>query len=248
MIIQCTECSRTLKVADEHAGRRARCPSCQAIVTVPAVEDSRAKAARATEPTMAQAPGVPQGTSAYSAAAKSETPLPQQTPLPMSRPGNPPAPKSSTALVPAPPTYSGSNHHGGNGQAGNSHYPPNSNYGAQNANYGAQNARAHQPSYSHYPQQQTHYHPRRPQQSNSDPGIAALLEVLGGMFAQTFGIGHIYAGNIAAGLLFMFGYWFLCFINIILMMFLIGFLTYPLCWVLFMVLSPIVAANTVKRY
>ena len=33
----------------------------------------------------------------------------------------------------------------------------------------------------------------------ADPGIAALLEVLGGMFAQTFGIGHIYAGNVTAG-------------------------------------------------
>ncbi|MFT5301302.1 MAG: hypothetical protein ACI814_002105 [Mariniblastus sp.] len=33
--IQCSGCSRQLRVADEHAGKSARCPECQTIVAVP---------------------------------------------------------------------------------------------------------------------------------------------------------------------------------------------------------------------
>lgn len=32
-------CGKTLRVPDEHAGRRAKCPACAAVVTVPAPEE-----------------------------------------------------------------------------------------------------------------------------------------------------------------------------------------------------------------
>src|SRR2546421_12948542 len=76
------------------------------------------------------------------------------------------------------------------------------------------------------------------------PGTAVLLEVLPGFFFQTFGIGHMYAGNVGVGLLFMFGYWFIQFINVLLCFVLIGFVTLPLCWLAAIIVSPIVAANT----
>ena len=74
-----------------------------------------------------------------------------------------------------------------------------------------------------------------------------LLEVLPGFFFQTFGIGHIYAGNVGVGLLFMFGYWFIQFINVLLCFVLIGFVTLPLCWLAAMIISPILASNEVSR-
>lgn len=83
-----------------------------------------------------------------------------------------------------------------------------------------------------------HYHPLKSR------GVAALLEVLPGLFFQTFGIGHIYAGNIGTGLLLMFGYWALLLLNIALAFVFIGFLTGPLCWLLMMIISPLTAANS----
>ena len=106
---------------------------------------------------------------------------------------------------------------------------------------------------TYQPPQQPHlYYPPQQQvvqqinyyQSPRSPGVAALLEVLPGFFFQTFGIGHIYAGNVGVGLLFMFGYWFIQFINVLLCFVLIGFVTLPLCWLAAMIVSPIVAANT----
>jgi TM2 domain-containing membrane protein YozV len=84
-----------------------------------------------------------------------------------------------------------------------------------------------------------HYYQQPPKSS----GAAVLLEVLPGFFFQTFGIGHIYAGNVGVGLLFMFGYWFIQFINLLLCLVLIGFFTLPLCWLAAMIISPILAAN-----
>jgi hypothetical protein len=71
-----------------------------------------------------------------------------------------------------------------------------------------------------------------------------MLELLPGMFMQTFGIGHMYAGNAALGILFMFGYWFVFFANVLLLFVGIGFLTLPACWIMMMILSPIIAANS----
>lgn len=90
------------------------------------------------------------------------------------------------------------------------------------------------------PQQVHHYY--HPQKSG---GIAALLEVLPGFF-QVFGIGHLYAGNVATGLIIMFGYWALSFVNFLLCFVFIGFITWPLCWVATMIISSLTAANACK--
>ena len=102
------------------------------------------------------------------------------------------------------------------------------------------------PSYPYPPQQVRHvvHHYRTPPKSTV---TAVLLEVLPGFFFQTFGIGHMYAGNVAAGLLLMFGYWFIQFINLLLCFLIIGFITLPLCFILAMVISPILASNTATR-
>jgi TM2 domain-containing membrane protein YozV len=80
-----------------------------------------------------------------------------------------------------------------------------------------------------------------------DNGIAALLEILPGIFLHTFGIGHIYAGNVVRGLLIMFVYWLTCGINFLLTGVLIGFVTWPLTWLAFAIFSTIGASNAAKR-
>jgi len=75
------------------------------------------------------------------------------------------------------------------------------------------------------------------------PATAALLEVLPGFFIHTFGIGHIYSGRVGVGLCVMFGYWFLLVINILLCFVLIGVVTLPLTWLLFLIFSSISAAR-----
>ncbi|MGE8225707.1 hypothetical protein [Stenotrophomonas pigmentata] len=90
------------------------------------------------------------------------------------------------------------------------------------------------------PQQVHHYY--HPQKSG---GIAALLEVLPGFF-QVFGIGHLYAGNVVTGLIIMFGYWAVAFVNFLLCFVFIGFITWPLCWIATMIISPLTAANACK--
>src|SRR5215216_3975808 len=88
------------------------------------------------------------------------------------------------------------------------------------------------------------HHYRTPPKTTA---VAVLLEVLPGLFLQTFGIGHLYAGNIGVGLLFMFGYWFVQFINLLLCFVLIGFITGPLCFILALVISPLLASNAAER-
>lgn len=98
--------------------------------------------------------------------------------------------------------------------------------------------------YSPPPQQVVHHiHHGSPKSG----AVAALLELLPGLFCGTFGIGHIYAGNVGVGLLFMFGFWIVTAINGALMLVLIGFVTLPLCWVGFLILSPILAAKAAEN-
>jgi len=78
-------------------------------------------------------------------------------------------------------------------------------------------------------------------------GVAVILELLPGMFIQTFGIGHLYAGNVGVGLLFMFGYWFVLFINFLLCFIFIGFITLPICWIFTLIISTISAASSVTN-
>lgn len=65
-----------------------------------------------------------------------------------------------------------------------------------------------------------------------DKGIALLLELSIGFFFQTFGVGHLYAGRIATGLAWMLGYWALTAVNFVLCFVLVGFVTWPLTYLL----------------
>ena len=67
--------------------------------------------------------------------------------------------------------------------------------------------------------------------------VAIGLEVLPGFLLQTFGIGHMYAGRWGAGIAIMVAYWVLQAINALLMSVWIGFVTAPLTWLAFTVLS-----------
>ena len=82
--------------------------------------------------------------------------------------------------------------------------------------------------------------------SPKNPGLAVALELLGGFFLQTFGVGHLYAGNIGLGLGLMFGYWVLTAINVVLCFVIVGFITWPITWLAFMVISAITANNAAK--
>lgn len=79
-----------------------------------------------------------------------------------------------------------------------------------------------------------------------DPGIALILELLPGMFLNTFGIGNLYAGNLGFGLVLMFGYWIASVINFLLLFVLIGFVTWPLTWCAFAAVSCFLAAQKAK--
>ena len=83
-----------------------------------------------------------------------------------------------------------------------------------------------------------------PERSSS---TAVLLEFLPGFFIHTFGIGHIYNGRVALGLLAMFGYWFALAVNILLCFILIGIVTLPLTWILMLIFSTLSAANSANR-
>ena len=96
-------------------------------------------------------------------------------------------------------------------------------------------------------------HPAPPQQvvhyihGGPSVGTAVALEILLGLFMQTFGVGNLYAGNTGGGLFMMFGYWGLQFINFLLCLVLIGLITLPLTWIAFMIFCPIVANSSAKR-
>ena len=103
-----------------------------------------------------------------------------------------------------------------------------------------------QPAYP-YPPQHVRHVAQHYQSPPKTTAVAVLLEVLPGLFLQTFGIGHLYAGNVGVGLLFMFGYWFVQFINLLLCFVLIGFITLPLCFILALIVSPLLASNAAQR-
>lgn len=66
---------------------------------------------------------------------------------------------------------------------------------------------------------------------------AVALEAAPGLF-QVFGIGHMYAGKFGTGLAVMMSYWVLQAINVALMPFFIGWVTAPLTFLAYMVMSP----------
>lgn len=72
---------------------------------------------------------------------------------------------------------------------------------------------------------------------------AVLLEVLPGVFLQTFGIGHISQGRVGMGLFIMLSYWILQAINVALSWVLIGLVTGPLTFVFYLIAAPMNAAD-----
>ena len=88
------------------------------------------------------------------------------------------------------------------------------------------------------------YHHYQPLKS---PGIAILLEILPGIFLQTFGIGNLYSGNIVTGLVLMFTYWASLIVNFILVFFLIGLATLPITFMIYLVFAIITAKRSAER-
>ena len=118
-------------------------------------------------------------------------------------------------------------------------------YGAAPSPYGA--APGYGPPQPQYPQQGMPMGMGNPMVTPKSGGLAVALELLGGFFLQTFGVGHLYAGNVGMGLGLMFGYWALTAINFVLCFVFIGFITWPVTWLAFMILSAITANNAAKR-
>ncbi len=113
-------------------------------------------------------------------------------------------------------------------------------------------ARVHSAAPRGYPPSAPGPHGAYPQRSyplpagHKEPSTAALLEALPGFFVHIFGIGHLYNGNVGLGLGLMFGYWAIQVVNVILMFVFIGFVTAPLTWLLFMILSAVKASNDAR--
>jgi TM2 domain-containing membrane protein YozV len=78
-------------------------------------------------------------------------------------------------------------------------------------------------------------------------GTAVLLEILPGVFFQTFGIGNLYAGNITTGLVMMLSYWAFTVVNFFLVFLLIGLITWPLTFITYLVISIISAQKSAER-
>ncbi len=103
-----------------------------------------------------------------------------------------------------------------------------------------------QPVFVNYQQPQAAYY-QPPPRTGKDPTIALILELIPGFLFQTFGIGNIYAGNVGLGIGLLIGYWVLVAINFVLCFVFIGFITWPLTWILFMILCPLLAYNAAKK-
>ncbi|MBL7253051.1 hypothetical protein [Paractinoplanes lichenicola] len=86
--------------------------------------------------------------------------------------------------------------------------------------------------------------PARPQRSS---GTAVALEIVLGIFG-IFGVGNLYAGRIGTGIALMVSFWVLFWINFMLTFIVIGWFTYPVTWIVFLVVGPISAARGVERY
>lgn len=79
-----------------------------------------------------------------------------------------------------------------------------------------------------------------------DSTTAAVLEFICGLLLCTFGVGHIYAGHVGRGLVIMLGWWIICLLNLFLMAGGVGLFTFPLCWLGALIVSPLVAAESVE--
>ncbi|GAB7045177.1 hypothetical protein [Catenuloplanes indicus] len=86
--------------------------------------------------------------------------------------------------------------------------------------------------------------PARPLKST---GAAVMLELFLGLFGL-FGVGALYAGRAGLGVTLMVSYWLLFWVNVALALVLIGFVTGPLTWLFYMIMSPVLAARAVDQH
>lgn len=98
-------------------------------------------------------------------------------------------------------------------------------------------------------QQVQPYHPAYvpPARPLKSTGAAVMLELFLGLFGL-FGVGALYAGRAGLGVTLMVSYWLLFWVNVALAIVLIGFVTGPLTWLFYMVLSPVLAARAVDQH
>ncbi|MET8044899.1 hypothetical protein ABZU25_29050 [Micromonospora sp. NPDC005215] len=78
-------------------------------------------------------------------------------------------------------------------------------------------------------------------------GAAIALELVLGLFG-IFGVGNLYAGRTAHGVILMLSFWGLFWINVLLIFAVIGLVTMPLTWIAYLVLGPLLAARAVERH
>jgi TM2 domain-containing membrane protein YozV len=78
-------------------------------------------------------------------------------------------------------------------------------------------------------------------------GAAVALELVLGLFG-VFGVGNLYAGRAAVGILLMLSFWGLFWVNVLLVFLAIGFVTMPLTWIAYLVAGPLLAARGVERH
>jgi TM2 domain-containing membrane protein YozV len=83
--------------------------------------------------------------------------------------------------------------------------------------------------------------------TKNENAVAIGLEVGPGLLLQTFGIGHLYAGRVGAGLAIMISYWVLLAINALLTTIWIGFITGPLTLLAFLIFAPTNVIDTSRR-
>ena len=151
----------------------------------------------------------------------------------------PPQPNLYGAPASQPPAYGAPPQQGGYGP------PPQQPQGYAPSPYGAAPAPGYGPPQPQYPGMQQPM--MNPMATPKNPGLAVALELLGGFFFQTFGIGHLYSGNVGVGLGLMFGYWVLTAINFALCFVFVGLITWPLTWLAFMILASITANGAAKK-
>lgn len=76
---------------------------------------------------------------------------------------------------------------------------------------------------------------------------AVALELVLGLFG-VFGVGNLYAGRTAEGVILMVSFWVLFWINVFLIFVFIGVVTMPLTWIGYMIAGPLLAARGVERH
>ncbi|MGC5021225.1 hypothetical protein [Micromonospora sp. DT47] len=92
------------------------------------------------------------------------------------------------------------------------------------------------------------YHPTSvavvPQKS---AGAAVALELVLGLFG-VFGVGNLYAGRVATGVILMVSFWALFWVNFFLIFLAVGIVTMPLTWIAYLIVGALLAARSVEQH